>query len=257
MAHTPAMELTILGSGTAVPSLRRGAPGHLLRLGADRLMLDTGPGTMQRLIGQGVRHDEVTHIFYSHNHIDHTGELASWLFTSRIPGRNRTRPLTLVGSPGFAGMLDGLRRLYGHWLEAAGYELTQITMRPGEAHSFGSFSVRAFPVQHIDSSLAYRIETDRGATFAYTGDTDMCDSLVELSREADLLLIEASTPDARKLPGHLTPSEAGAVARQAGAGKVVLTHFFPECEGADMIGSLRRVYDGEAIMAEDGLKVAP
>ncbi|HZI94802.1 MAG TPA: MBL fold metallo-hydrolase, partial [Patescibacteria group bacterium] len=80
-----------------------------------------------------------------------------------------------------------------------------------------------------------------------------------LARAADLLLIEASTPDGTHLEGHLTPSEAGQIASLSAARRVVMTHFNPVCDGVDMLGQLRRVYDdsmGEARMAEDGMRIS-
>jgi ribonuclease BN (tRNA processing enzyme) len=259
------MELIILGSGTAVPSLRRGAPGYLLLAGGDRVVLEAGCGTMARLLKTGVRHDEVSHILCSHNHLDHTGELASWLFASRIAASARTAPLMIAGSAGFMAMLASLRALYGHWLDAPTYALTLVTLSAGGSGtgdgpggpvvSMGGWSVQAFSVSHIESSLAYRITDDRGRVLAFTGDTDLCESVIEMARGADLLLIEASCPDGQKIEGHLTPSEAGQIARRAGVGRVVLTHFYPACDQADMLGQLRRTFEGEAVVAEDGMRL--
>src|SRR5262245_20592758 len=114
------MQLTVLGSGTAAPSLKRAPPGYLLEVGADRVVLDAGPGTLRRLLEAGVTHDQVTHIFCTHNHLDHSGELAAWLFASAIPATGRRAPLTIAGSAGFMRMLSSLRALYGHWLDAPG-----------------------------------------------------------------------------------------------------------------------------------------
>ena len=249
------MELTILGSGTAVPSLRRGAPGYLLRVGGDTLVFEAGSGTMTRLLAAGVDHRQVTHIFCSHNHLDHSGELPAWLFTARIPASARTTPLTIGGSAGFTTMLASLRQTYGHWLDAATYPLSLVTLKAGATLSGDGWKLEAFPVSHIESSLAYRVTESSGSVFAFTGDSGPCDSLVDLARDADLLLIEASSPDGMKVEGHLTPSEAGRIAREAGARKVVLTHFYPACDAADMLGQLRRVFDGGALLAEDGMKV--
>ncbi len=251
------MQLTVLGSGSALPSLTRAHPGYLLRTGGARIVLDTGPGTMARLLAAGVPHQTVTHILYSHNHLDHTGELAPWLFASRVPASGRSDPLTLCGSAGFLGMLEGLRGLYGRWLEAAAYRLDLMGLGAGPAGrvGFDGWALEGAPVAHIDSSLAFRITGSDGRVLVYSGDTDVCESLVELARDADLLLIEASTPDGRKAEGHLTPSEAGRIASAAGARRILLTHFYPECDGVDMLAQLRRTYDGEAALAHDGLTV--
>ena len=252
------MELTILGSGTAVPSLRRGAPGYLVRVGNDLVVMDTGPGTLSRLLKAGVGHNEVTHILYSHNHLDHTGELTSWLFASRIPSSMRTAPLTICGSAGFMEMLGSLKETFGGWIGAPGYTRNLVTMG-GDTASWvecEGWTLEASTVRHIDSSLAYKITDAEGRVLVYSGDTDVCDELVDFARNVDLLLVEASFPDAQKREGHLTPSEAGEIARRAGARKVVLTHFYPPCDEADMLGELSRTYDGEAVLAEDGMRLS-
>ncbi len=252
------MELTILGSGTAVPSLRRGASGYLVRVGKDIVVMDTGPGTLSRLLKAGVAPNEVTHILYSHNHLDHTGELTSWLFASRISSSTRTQPLTICGSEGFMEMFASLEEVYGHWIGAPDYRRDLVTMDGEEASraEHDGWVLESSTVRHIASSLAYRITDAEGRSLVYSGDTDVCDDLVALARDADLLLVEASFPGARKMEGHLTPSEAGEIARRAGARKVVLTHFYPPCDEADMLGELRRTYDGEAFLAEDGMRLS-
>ncbi len=253
------MELTVLGSGTSIPSARRGAPGYLVRVGRDVVVMDCGPGTLTRLLRAGVRHDQVTHILCTHIHLDHIGELAHWMFLSGIPTAGRTAPLTLCGSAGVMRVLSGLRELFGEWMDARSYTRTLVTMdgAAGSRLAFDGWSLQAFPVRHIESSLAWRITSGEGRSLAYTGDTDTCDALTDLARDVDLLLIETSMPDDRKIPGHLTPSEAGDVARRAGARQVVLTHFYPPCDDADMLAQLRRVYHGPASLAEDGMVLRP
>ncbi len=255
MSAQGAARLTILGSGTAAPSARRGASGHLLSIGEDRLIFDTGPGTLDRLLRAGADPHTVSHLFYSHNHLDHTGELAAWLFAGRIPQVGRRAPLTIAGSPGFMDMLGTLHDAYGHWIEPETYHLDRVTMDAAARSMLNGkrWSVQAFPVDHIASSIGYRVTLDTGKTFVYTGDTGPCESLVELCRDADLLLIEASTPDGAGLPGHLTPSQAGEAAARAGARRVVLTHFYPPCDRVDMLEQLRRTYPGQATLAEDGM----
>ena len=251
------MELVVLGSGAAVPSARRAAPGFLLRAGVDAAVLDTGWGTMDRLLAAGVGLQSVSHLLYTHNHLDHTAELAPWLFASRVPTAARAAPLTICGSAGFMRMLSSLRSLYGHWLDAASYPLRLVTMDGSRSDpvAFEGWTARAYAVSHIESSVAFRITNDSGKSLVYTGDSAACDELVEAARDADLLLIEASSPDGDELPGHMTPSEAGAIASRAGARRVLLTHLTPTCDGVDMLAQLRRTYDGEAAVAEDGMRL--
>lgn len=249
------MELTILGSGTSVPSLERGSAGYLIRSGETLALLDSGPGTLLRILKSGNTLDQLTHIFYSHNHVDHTSDLVPLLFTSKNPAAPRTAPLTIAGSKGFLEHFSALSKLYGNWISAELYKLTLVELG-SETRTLGSLEVSTCPVAHIPSSLALRLEEANGRSLVYSGDTDECEELATLGAACDLLLIEASTPDELKIPGHLTPSLAGRIATDARPGKVVLTHFYPSCEGSDMLGQLKRTYAGEAVLAHDQMKIS-
>jgi ribonuclease BN (tRNA processing enzyme) len=113
--------------------------------------------------------------------------------------------------------------------------------------------IRSGPVNHIFGSLAYRLEAD-GRTLVYSGDTDVSDSLVDLARGADLLVLECSNPF--KVPGHLTPAEAGRLAARAGVGRLLLTHFYPPCDDVDVAALAARGFNGEILLAEDDLVMA-
>ncbi len=90
---------------------------------------------------------------------------------------------------------------------------------------------------------------------AFSGDTDVCSGIVTAARNADVAVLECSFPNERKVRGHLTPAEAGEIAAAARVKKLVLTHFYPECEEADILGQCRETYSGEIILAEDLLRV--
>jgi ribonuclease BN (tRNA processing enzyme) len=248
------MELTILGSGTSIPSLKRGSPGYLVRSGSTLALMDSGPGTLVRIIQAGFRLEEITHLFYSHTHVDHTADLAPFLFTSRNPSNPRKAPLTIAGSEEFLEFFRSLSELYGPWIEAATFPLVlaELGIRQGQ---MGNLSVSACRVPHIASSIALRLEDRQGRSLVYSGDTGESDDLAELARGADLLLIEASFPDDQGIEGHLTPSQAGAIAARARPDKVVLTHFYPPCDETDMLSGLRSAYDGKAVLAEDGMRI--
>ena len=249
------MDLTILGSGTSIPSLTRASPGYLVRERATLALLDCGPGTLRRLLEVGVTPEEVTHVIFSHHHVDHCADLAPLLFASRNRASPRRAPLTIAGSPEFLAYFAELSRIHGDWLEPSTYSLSLLALDSG-TERLGDFEVTACRVPHIPSSIAIRLEGDGGRSLVYSGDTDPSDDLGALAGGTDILLIEASTPDGEKLPGHLTPSLAGRIASRARPGRVVLTHFYPLCESADMAGQLRREYQGEAILARDLLRLS-
>jgi ribonuclease BN (tRNA processing enzyme) len=106
-------------------------------------------------------------------------------------------------------------------------------------------------VNHRPESLAYRIESANAFSMVYSGDTDACDSLPELAREADLFVCESALPDALKVSGHLTPALAGRYAQQARVKQLVLTHLYPECDQVDIVEQARRHYKGPVLAAKD------
>ncbi|MGE5253721.1 MAG: MBL fold metallo-hydrolase, partial [Planctomycetaceae bacterium] len=110
------------------------------------------------------------------------------------------------------------------------------------------------PMLHSADSIGFRVNTG-GRSMVYSGDTDYCGEIVILGKEADLLVLECSFPEERKKEGHLTPALAGRIAREAGAKKLLLTHFYPVFEGHDIRKECRKEFSGEILLAVDGMKL--
>jgi ribonuclease BN (tRNA processing enzyme) len=248
------IRVTILGSGTCVPSLRRSSCAVLVQTGDANIVIDAGPGTMRRLLEAGLRVFDVSHLLLSHFHPDHSGELVPFLFSNKYPdGTLRGSPLTIAAGRGLTTFFDRLRDVYGHWieLEPVLVRLIELDNRTVGTRGFNGFSLNFGPVRHNPESTAYRITGTAGSSVVYSGDTDCCDSLVELARDADVLICESALPDEMKVTGHLTPSLAGDIAARAGVGKLVLTHFYPECDTVDVAAQCRKTWTGPLVLAED------
>jgi ribonuclease BN (tRNA processing enzyme) len=249
------MEIIIIGSGTGVPSLRRGSPATVIRVGGHLLLLDSGSGTLRRLLEAGVDFKQVEYLFYSHFHPDHTADLAPFLFASNYGSDEvRNHGLTIIGPPGMAAFYEKLKGVYGKWIMPQGYSLSIEEVSSGEI-PFADFSVSGFPLAHTDHSMGFRITGEGGKVVSYSGDTDYCANLIALARDAGVLIVECSFPDDRKVEGHLTPSLAGRAAREAGCKKVVLTHLYPPCDSHDVVGAVKREFAGAVALAEDFMRV--
>jgi len=249
------MEIYAIGSGTGVPSLRRGSPATVIRAGKSVMLLDSGSGTLGRLLAVGIHFSEIDYLLYSHFHPDHTADLVPFLFASNYGiERKRTRELSLIGHEGIARFYEGLQDVYGQWVIPQSYTLNLIEMKDKEV-AFSDFSLQGFDLEHSDHSIGFRVTTPGGKSVAYSGDTDYCPNLIRLAREVDLLILECSFPDDRKVEGHLTPSLAGRVAREAGCKRLLLTHFYPPCDDYDVKGAVESQYSGEVIVAEDLMKL--
>ena len=249
------MEVYIIGSGTCVPSLRRGSPGTVIRVGNSTILLDSGSGTLRELLKVAVSFKEIDCLLYSHLHPDHTADFVPFLFASNYGSEKmRTRRLSIIGPVGMTQFYQRLKLAYGKWIIPKGYRL-DLAEISGEKLNFADFSLQGFPLLHSDHSVGFRIKSQDGEVVAYSGDTDYCPNLVELARKVDLLILECSFPDDKKVEGHLTPLLAGRVAREAECKKLLLTHFYPPCDDCDIVKIVERQYSGEVILAEDLMKV--
>lgn len=249
------MDVFIVGSGTCVPSLRRGSPGTVVRVGNSTILLDSGSGTLRELLKIPVSFKEIDCLLYSHLHPDHTADLVPFLFASNYGSEEmRTRRLSIIGPIGMNRFYQRLKLAYGKWIIPRGCRLDLIEIS-SEKLNFADFSLQGFPLLHSDHSVGFRIKSQDGKVIAYSGDTDYCPNLVELARRVDLLILECSFPDDRKVEGHLTPSLAARVAHEAECRKLLLTHFYPPCDDCDIAKIVGGQYKGEVILAEDLMKV--
>ncbi|MFH1582039.1 MAG: ribonuclease Z [Pseudomonadota bacterium] len=252
------LSVTILGSGTCVPSLKRSSCSVLMEIGGAKLLFDCGPGTMRRLLEAGTKIFDISFIFFSHLHPDHTGELVSFLFATKYPEiERRQKPLTIVAGSGFSEFYDRLKNVYGEWIELKPELINIVEMdnKGKDSIDFGDFTVKSIPVEHSDESIAYRTTGSCGKSVVYSGDTDFSDNLVTLAKNADILICESALPDELKVKGHLTPSLAGGIATQANVKKLVLTHFYPECDQVDIEKQCRKTWSGPLVLAEDLIKI--
>lgn len=254
LSNRPLSLLTILGTGTCVPSLTRSACALAVQFQRSSILVDAGPGSMRRLLEAGMTIADIDFIFLSHFHPDHTAELVPFLFASKYPeSRARKTPLTLVAASGLKAFFNGLVAAYGEWIELAPgmLRILELSNTTRDRRRFEDFFLESIPVSHRVESLAYRFSSPNRKTVVYSGDTDYSENLVALARNADLFICESSLPDALKAPGHLTPSLAGEIAAKAGVGRLVLTHFYPECDQVDVEMQCRRSYAGALTAARD------
>jgi ribonuclease BN (tRNA processing enzyme) len=249
------MRLTVLGSGTCVPYARRGPAGYFVTTAGGTLLVDSGSGTLGRLVRGGLDYRHLEAALYTHTHPDHTADLAPLLFAlNYTPGFDRAAPLTLAGPSGFGAFVDGLTALQPG-IRPRGYDV-ELREMGDRSLDLGAARVTSYPVDHARTpALAYRVEAD-DATLVLSGDTQSCPGILEAARDADLLVIEASFPTDDFGPGpHLTAAEAGRIGQQAGARAIVLTHLYPHCDEHDMAALAGAEFDGRVIVGEDLLEL--
>jgi len=249
------MQVTVIGSGTAVPSVERGSPCILLETDGQKILLDTGPGTLRQLLRTGTSPHEIGLIFFSHFHIDHIADMLPFIFASKYnPGKPRTADLTIVGPLGIKELYSRLAQTYGPWVVPELFSIQWLEAAKSLL-TWQSITIHTIPVKHIQGSIAIRIEDRTGKSVVYSGDTEYCDNMVSIAQQADLLILECSFPEELPCAGHLVPSFAGRIARESDCRLLLLTHFYPPCDCSDLLTPLRQQFSGEVLMAEDFLSL--
>ena len=249
------MKLTVLGSGTGVPRLQRGAPGYFIQLNKFTALLDAGPGTLQRLLQAGGDYRTLDALFFTHAHPDHISDFIPLLFALKYtPEFERKKPLKIFGPPVLNDFLKNAALLFGNWLQKLPFELRVTESEEGEV-SLDELHIRWAKMNHSAPTVGYRFKTPSGHSLVFSGDTDVTPALPALAKDADVLILECSFPDDQKVEGHLTPSEAGKLADKAKARRLILTHLYPPCDAIDPLPSARAHFPGPIQLAHDGLVV--
>jgi ribonuclease BN (tRNA processing enzyme) len=220
------VKLNVVGCSPAWPNANGAHSGYLVE-GKEKLLLDCGPGVLARLRATG-RWPDVGAIVITHFHLDHWGDLVPWVWGAAYldgdegrPGRPElwVPPAGTRRLEDFGGLL-GFARMFENTFRISEYEHE----RPFEA---GGFTVTAVRLPHYRLDAYGLRVTDGSSSLAYSADSGPSDDLVELARNADLFVCEATlargeldgTPR-----GHLTLEEARDAFEQSGARRLLVTH---------------------------------
>ena len=248
------MELIILGSGSAIPLNHRASPSLAIVIDDQLILFDMGPGTLRQLTKAGLNHEDITRIFVTHFHPDHTAGLIHFLFATKNPSILKKRnPFFIAGALGLKKFINRLQKAYDNWLNIPPeiMKIEEINVHQSNVMNYAGFRIIAQPVKHTQESLAYRVEDQQGKSFVYSGDSGFCEELVDLSKGADLLILESSFPEGEEVEGHLTPSQAGHIATLANVKRLALIHFYPECLTTDIMAQCRKFYGEELTLGSD------
>lgn len=243
------MQLTVIGCSGSVPGPDSAASSYLLSAEGFHLVLDLGSGAygpLQRHIGLG----DIGAIALSHLHADHCLDVCA-VYVAHKHGPQPPPPRIRVIGPD--GTADRMAKAYdldpnpgmAEQLDFAGWQPVQ---------QVGPFRISTAPMKHPVSAYATRVEHG-GKVFCYSGDTGPCQELVELARDADLLLCEAAfvhgTPDLTP-DLHLTAVDAAEHAGRAGVDRLVLTHIPPWVDPARQLADAAAAFAGSVELATPG-----
>jgi ribonuclease BN (tRNA processing enzyme) len=242
------MRITVLGACGAYPEAGESCSGYLFEADGFRLVVDLGYATMPRLL-ESVPAEQVDAVYVSHGHPDHCVDLNPLLRARAL--RDEPAPPLPVYSP--PGALDAVLRLDRPAMLAGAYELHEFQV--GSRWEIGPFAVDTRLLPHFLTNAAVRL-TAAGRSVAYTGDGGPSPDLVDLARDADLLIAEASFAD--QVPednlGQLSSArDAGRQAAQAGVGGLLLTHLMHRVDPPLAAHFAAKEYAGGIGVAKAGL----
>ena len=257
--------ITVFTVGTASPM-----PGKRIQTGIGVIanghffMFDAGDGVVQKAENMGLPLNKLDGIFITHWHSDHMMDLPSLISRSWLLGR--TNDLHLYGPDGTDTMNHAIDQFLHienqHRVAHHGNEIMDISKARAIPHEFKNvkngkevvynkdgITITAFDVNHepIEPAVGYVIEYN-GKKVVISGDTKRNDLVLEMAKDADLLLHEVllvsllqQMSAALEENGmqrnqkiihdiqdyHTSPADVAEIATKANVKELVLYHFAP------------------------------
>ena len=277
--------LILLGTaGGPTPKRTRAAPSQAVVIDGAIYLVDCGNGVGRQMALAGLSFADLQHIFLTHHHSDHAADLTTLPLLAWAANLEHT--LTIHGPPpvrksvraGLRAAAFDIRTRREDEARPALDELIRIHQFRGDGIVFRDerVTVTAARVDHppIREAYAYRFDTAE-RSIVISGDTAPSENLVRLARGADVLVHEVllrspsevaewlGLPPDHPLVQHVVRShtsytEVGRVARDAGVGTLVLSHFVPGDEPvneASVLVAIREYFSGPVIFGTDLLDV--
>ena len=276
----------ILGAGTPTPTAARFGSSYVVEVGGEYLMFDCGPAATHKLVEAGLWPTRIDYLFFTHHHFDHDIDYPCFLLCRWDQSIGKENQLRVYG-PRLTEQVTNriLNEEYGafshDWIARVNHPLSQRVyvnrggtlprkppsvlakdVGPGLVHEGRDWRVMAAPAEHVQpylDSLAYRLESPDGS-IVFTGDTQPCQSVVELARDADVMVCmcwdDQEVMDANgEAGGQCGTTGAARMAQEAGVKKLVLTHMGPHLSQHGPlekgIGDVKKLYDGGVVFAEE------
>jgi ribonuclease Z len=277
IAFAQDFKVTLLGTGNPRPVMSRFGPSILVEAGKEKLVFDCGRGASQRLDQLKIPFSEITALFLTHLHSDHTVGIPDLWLTGWVMGR--TTPLAVWGPEGTKAMMQHLQEAYvfdihirrdvDTKLPGAGAEVVAQDIEEGVVYNSAGVKVTAFLVDHgeIKPAFGYRVDYG-GHSVTLSGDTRPSENLIKFAHGTDVLIHEVIDPEAfgetvstdtleqRKkiIEHHTTPEQAGIVFTRVKPKLAVYSHIVPP-DVPGVIPHTRKTYAGPLEVGEDLMSI--
>jgi len=251
------LEIIVLGCWAPYPRAGGACSGYLVRAAGLNILLEAGNGSLSRLMSL-IDFRRLDAVIVSHLHHDHYLDLFPLRHALEGARRDGSRadPLKLLVPAAPAAefnLLAGYRKAFA---------AVPIESLPEERMA-GGFTVRRLELDGLTcwflstrhSLPGYSVAVEGAGRLVFSGDTARTKGLAALAEGADLFLCEASglDSDAGYLKdAHLTARQAGEVAGEARAGRLLVTHFWPEYDPAELAALAGEGFGGPVEPVREG-----
>jgi len=245
------MKLVILGTSAAFAAKNDGCPSYLLSINNKNYIVDTGPGCVSFLQNY-IDCKNINAIFLSHLHADHYTDLLTLryaIYVARRDGYMKTLlPIYMPKHPKktFKFIRDTIKN---------DFLINEIT--ENLTLNIDNLKVSFKKTRHPIPAFAMRFEYNE-KSIVYTSDTAYFDDIVSFSKNANILLSEATLQNIDENLeelGHMTAKKAGKLALKSDAERLVLTHLWPEYDKKISLSEAKEVFNKEIILAERGKEI--
>jgi ribonuclease Z len=281
------LRVLFIGTSSARPTVSRNTSALSIQREGDLYLFDCGEGTQRQMMRYGVGFT-VKEIYLTHLHADHYLGTVGLLRTMSLQGREE--PLKIYAPPGGDTLLS---QAVGLELEELAFPVEIGPLKPDAEVRHSDYAISAFRVSHPGGANGYVVREDEGPLFGrlqrgetvrledgrevrpeqvmgkarpgrtvvYTGDTRPCDATVEVARDCDMLIHEATFSEEEferaQRTGHSTAKQAGEIAKRAGARQLVLTHFSARYSERAFVleREAKRACECDVVAAYDGLGI--
>ncbi|RAP46986.1 MAG: ribonuclease Z [Methanosphaera sp. rholeuAM6] len=149
------MELTFLGTASAIPTKTRNHASIVLKIYDRTVLFDCGEGTQKQIMEAQVSPMKIDDIYITHLHGDHILGLPGII--QSLAFRGRTRPLNIYGPQGISELITHIKNL-GYY--TISYELMVHEIEGDDVviYQQNNFLIRAMKMKHTITNYAYKIE---------------------------------------------------------------------------------------------------
>lgn len=229
------MKLTILGNNGPFPSAAGACSGYLIRDNGINILIDCGNGVLANL-QKIIRIEELDAIILTHLHCDHISDMHVLKYAIQIKRKR--------------GQMDKLLEVYAPQEPEEEYRRLDVkdafllkTISADTVLKIGDIRITFAQMKHPYMDFAVSMECN-DKKFVFSGDTSWTEAIISFAAGADLLMLDAGLleKDFTEGAAHLTASQCGVVALEAGAKRLLLTHFWPEYDVNHLIEEARRSF---------------